>query len=358
MKEIDRSKPVLVTGGAGYIASWVVRYLLEDGISVRATVRNKSDSKKISHLLELAERFPGKLELYEADLLKEGSFLNAIQDKGGVELILHTASPFVIDGIKNPQKELVEPAVVGTRNVLESANASSTVKRIVLTSSVAAVMGDNADALSFPNCRLSEANWNTTSSLNHQPYPYSKTLAEREAWRIADTQSKWDLLTINPSFVMGPSVSERADGTSVNFMLSMINGKFAPGVPDMTIGFVDVRDVAKAHILAGFTPSAKGRHIVSANTLKFLDVAKIIREKYGNRFPTPKSSLPKFLTYMIGPFFGLTWSYISRNVGISFELDHSYSKKDLGLNYRPIAETFVEHIEQILSSKMLSKKSA
>ncbi|EKO33066.1 diaminohydroxyphosphoribosylaminopyrimidine deaminase [Leptospira santarosai] len=353
MKEIDRSKPVLVTGGGGYIASWIIRYLLEDGISVRATVRNKSDSKKISHLLKFSERFSGKLELYEADLLKEGSFLNAIQDKGGVELILHTASPFFIDRIKNPQKELVEPAVFGTKNVLESANASPSVKRIVLTSSVAAVMGDNVETLSIPNHRVSEENWNTTSSLKHQPYPYSKTLAEKEAWKIADAQSKWDLITINPSFVMGPSVSDRADGTSVNFMLSMINGKFAPGVPDIMIGFVDVRDVAKAHILAGFTPAAKGRHIVSAITLKFLDVAKIIREKYGNRFPIPKTSLPKFLTYLIGPFFGLSWPYISRNVGFSFEIDHSYSKKDLGLNYRPISETFVEHIEQILSSNML-----
>ncbi|MCG6166714.1 SDR family oxidoreductase [Leptospira sanjuanensis] len=358
MKEIDRSKPVLVTGGAGYIASWVIRYLLEDGISVRATVRNKSDSAKLSHLLKLAERFPGKLEFYEADLLKDGSFLNAMTDKGGVELIIHTASPFFIDGVKNPQKELVEPAVLGTKNILESANASPSVKRIVLTSSVAAVMGDNIDAASLPNRRLSEEHWNTTSDLGHQPYPYSKTLAEKEAWKIADAQSRWDLITINPSFVMGPSVSDRADGTSVNFMLSMINGKFAPGVPDMTIGFVDVRDVARAHILAGFTPSAKGRHIVSNTTLKFLDVAKIIREKYGNRFPTPKSSLPKFVTYLIGPFFGLSWTYISRNVGIPFELDHSYSKKDLGLTYRPISETFVEHIEQIVSSKMLSKKGA
>ncbi len=270
-----------------------------------------------------------------------------------MELILHTASPFFIDRIKNPQKELVEPAVFGTKNVLESANASPSVKRIVLTSSVAAVMGDNVETLSIPNHRVSEENWNTTSSLKHQPYPYSKTLAEKEAWKIADAQSKWDLITINPSFVMGPSVSDRADGTSVNFMLSMINGKFAPGVPDIMIGFVDVRDVAKAHILAGFTPAAKGRHIVSAITLKFLDVAKIIREKYGNRFPIPKTSLPKFLTYLIGPFFGLSWPYISRNVGFSFEIDHSYSKKDLGLNYRSISETFVEHIEQILSSNML-----
>lgn len=353
MREIDRSKPVLVTGGAGYIASWVVNYLLEDGISVRTTVRNKSDSDKIKHLLKLAERFPGKLEFFEADLLKDGSFSDAMNRDGGVELVIHTASPFFIDGIKNPQKELVDPALQGTRNVLNSANQSPSVKRVVLTSSVAAVMGDNADADAVPNRTFTEEHWNTTSSLKHQPYPYSKTLAEREAWKIAENQTRWDLLTINPSFVMGPSLSERADGTSVNFMRSMINGKFAPGVPDMTIGFVDVRDVARAHILAGLTPNAKGRHIVSSKTLKFLDVAEAIRKKYGKRFPTPKSSLPKFLTYMIGPFFGLSWEYISRNVGISFDLDTSYGKKDLGLSYRNPEDTFHEHIEQLLASGLI-----
>ncbi|XDD50681.1 SDR family oxidoreductase [Leptospira sp. WS92.C1] len=356
MKEIDRSKPVLVTGGAGYIASWVIQYLLEEGISVRATVRSKTDSKKISHLQKLSDRFPGKLELFEADLLKEGSFQNAIQDRGGVELIIHTASPFFIDGVKNAQKELVDPALQGTTNVLNSANKSPSVKRIVLTSSVAAVFGDNVDSESVPGRLMTEEHWNTTSSLTHQPYPYSKTVAEREAWKIAQSQNQWDLLTINPSFVMGPSLSERADGTSVNFMQSMVNGKFASGVPDMMIGFVDVRDVARAHVLAGFTPNAKGRHIVSAETLTFLDAAKVIREKYGKRFPTPKSALPKFLTYLIGPFFGLSWPYISRNVGVSFQLDNSYSKKDLGLSYRPISETFVEHIQQLISAKMVPEK--
>lgn len=353
MKSIDPSKPVLVTGGAGYIASWVVQYLLEDGFSVRATVRSLNDERKISHLLKLAQRYPGKLEFYEADLLKEGSFDHSVQDKGGVELIIHTASPFLIDKITNAQKDLVTPALEGTRNVLYSANRFPGVKRVVLTSSVAAILGDNIDALEYPNRTITEEHWNHTSTLDHQPYPYSKTVAEKEAWAIAEKQNGWDLVVINPSFVMGPSLSERADGASVNFMRSMVNGKFAPGVPRLKMGFVDVRDVARAHILAGFTPEAKGRHIVSAESLSFLDAALLLRKKYGKRFPIPKVYLPKALVYIVGPLFGLPWKFTSKNVGIDYHIDNSYSKKDLGLEYKPLAQTFSDHIEQLLSSKLI-----
>ena len=135
---IDRSTPVLVTGGNGYIASWLVRYLLEDGVDVHATVRNPSDDTKVGHLKRLAESSPGTLTLFAADLLDDGAFDEAM---AGCELVFHTASPFVISGIKDPQKDLVDPAVHGTRNALESANRVSSVKRVVLTSSVAATFG-------------------------------------------------------------------------------------------------------------------------------------------------------------------------------------------------------------------------
>ncbi|WP_411824508.1 SDR family oxidoreductase [Leptospira sp. 'Mane'] len=350
MTNIDKKAPVLVTGGSGYIASWIIKYLLEDGITVRTTVRSLRDLKKVEHLLELSKKYPNKLELFEADLIANGTFDKAVS---GTELVIHTASPFFISGIKDAQKQLVEPALQGTRNVLESVNKASSVKRVVLTSSVASIYGDNIDAANVPGNKLTEEHWNTSSSLSHQPYPYSKTLAEKEAWEINKKQNRWDLLVINPSFVMGPSVSSRVDGTSVDFMLSMVNGKFKSGVPNTLIGFVDVRDVAKAHILAGFTPSAKGRHITSAQTLPMLGAAKILREKFGKKYPIPTGELPKLLVYLVGPFFGLSWANTSRNVGIPFDLDNSYSQKDLGLKYRPLSETFVEHIEQLEAAKLI-----
>src|SRR5437868_6000302 len=159
---IDRARPVLVTGGNGYIASWLVKYLLEDGINVRATVRNPSDDKKVGHLKQIASKSRGRLSLFKADLMQDGAFNEAMRD---CELVFHTASPFVIMGIKDAQKELVDPAVKGTRNVLEAANRNNSVKRVVLTSSVVSVYGDAADMKQTKNGVFTEEHWNTTSSV-------------------------------------------------------------------------------------------------------------------------------------------------------------------------------------------------
>lgn len=350
MPKINPKWPILVTGGAGYIASWIIKYLLEDGKKVHATVRSLQDVSKIQHLFDFQSEFPSQLELFEADLLKEGSFLPSLE---GVELAMHTASPFFISGIKDPQKDLVDPALVGTSNLLHSANQTPSVKRIVLTSSVAAILGDNIDSLKVPNNTFTEDHWNTSSSLTNQPYSYSKTVAEKKAWEIAKNQNQWTLTTINPSFVMGPSLSKRLDSTSVDFMRNMLRGAFRPGVPDTRMGFVDVRDVAKAHILAGFNENASGRHIVSNEVLPMLGAANLLREHYGNRFPLPTGALPVFLVYLIGPLFGLNWSYTKNNVGHPMDLDNSYSKKDLGLSYRNLKETFVDHAEQLLAMKLI-----
>ena len=350
MTTIDKTKPVLVSGGAGYIASWLIRYLLEQGSPVRASVRDKSNTEKCAHLNKLSEEFPGKLELFEADLLKDGSFDQAM---AGCELVMHTASPFQISGISDPQKQLIDPALKGTANVLEAANKNESVKRVVLTSSVAAIMGDNTDADAKPDRTMTEADWNASANISHQAYSYSKTLAEKEAWKINEAQSRWDLVVINPAFVLGPSLSERADGASVDFMRSMVNGKYKSGVPALTFGVVDVRDVARAHMLAGYTPKASGRHITSAETMSFLDIANSLRDSFGDKYPIPKGGVPKFMLYLVGPFMGFSWKYISNNIDVPYKLDNSYGVKDLGIKYRPTQETFKEHIEQLETAGMI-----
>lgn len=215
MKIIDQQKPVLVTGGTGYIASWIIKQLLEEGKKVRTTVRNLSDKKKYEHLSRMAESAKGSLSFFEADLLKKGSFLEAMN---GCELVIHTASPFKISGLKDAQKELVEPALEGTRNVLESVNQTENVIRVVLTSSIVAVVGDAIDIQQTRDGIFTEADWNFSSSVNHQPYPYSKMLAEKLAWEMVGQQNRWDLVVINPGFVMGPSLSQRTDSTSIEIM--------------------------------------------------------------------------------------------------------------------------------------------
>lgn len=347
---IDKEKPVIVTGGTGYIASWVVKYLLEDGYSVKTSVRNKNNQEKMAHLEELNKEFPGKLEVFEADLLEEEAFHEPTR---GAELVIHTASPFKVQGIRDPQTELVDPALKGTQHVLEAANASGTVKRVVLTSSVVAIYGDATDLEETENNVFTEKQWNTTSSLQHQPYNYSKTVAEKEAWRMQAEQDRWDLLVINPGFVMGPSLTKRADSTSIDMLRQIASGKLKMGVPELNFGVVDVRDVARAHILAGTNKTASDRHILVNTSMSMLEIADEVKKHVDQPKNVPGKFLPKMMLYIFGPFMGFSWRYIRNNVGKPLEFDNTYSKKDLGLTYTDPEKTFSDHIEQMKKDQLL-----
>ena len=352
MREIDRSKPVMVSGGSGYLASWIVKMLLEDGIDVNATVRDLSSHDKVEPLEAVAKASPGNLKMFESDLLDSDSFDEPMQD---CELVIHTASPFFIQGIKNPEEELIQPAREGARNILESAKKNPTVKRIVHTSSVVTNYGDNVDINLAKNGIFTEDDWNQTSSADHQPYSYSKTLAEKEAWAIAEKQDKWDLLTILPGWILGPSITRRTDSTSIKIMIEFGDGTYKSGVPQLWMGMVDVRDVATAHIKAGFTPEASGRHIVVSDEATLLDIANILRKHFGDEYPFPRRPVPKFLYWLVAPMYGSTRKAVSRNVGIPIKFDNSYSKTDLNMSYLPIEQTIKEHFQQILDDGLLNK---
>ena len=353
MQTIDKSKPVLVTGGSGYIAGWIIKYLLEAGITVRATVRDTGLPDKVTHLNDLAETLPGKLRLFAADLLKPGAFDQAMQ---GCELVMHTASPFLLKGGKDPQAAFIQPALEGTRNVLQAVNAASTVKRVVLTSSVAAIFGDYSDFETIEGDAYTEEHWNTTSSESHQPYNYSKTVAEKEAWKISREQDRWDLITINPSMVFGPSLTKNTVSGSVSLMKQFGDGTARFGVPDLIFGMVDVRDVAQAHIQAGFTPEASGRHIVSAGEIELIEIGRILREHFGSGYPFPKNISPKIVVSVVAPLLGMTRAFVKKNVGYPVKFDNTYSIKDLDLSYRPVQETITAHFQQLVDDGLLPKK--
>ncbi|QCK14858.1 NAD-dependent epimerase/dehydratase family protein [Mangrovivirga cuniculi] len=343
------AKKIMVTGGTGYIGSWVVKELLERGHIVKLTVRDKSKEEKYNFLQEIANQSPGELEVYEANLLKFGSYDEAIKD---CDTVVHMASPFILD-VKDPIEELVKPALEGTENVLASASKAATVKKVILTSSVAAIYGDAKDMQDQGLNEFTEENWNTTSNKDHQPYPYSKTLAERKAWELHDKQEQWFLAVINPSFVMGPSLTKISNSESLKFMSDMLKGKMQVGAPDLVFGVVDVRDVAKAHASAVEMEDVTGRHILSNKSVSVLEMAEAVRIESDKKYKLPKSLSPKWLLYIVGPLFGINSSFVKKNIGYPLRFNNSKSIKNLEIDYRPFNTTMKDMVEQMEENNMI-----
>ncbi len=332
----DTDPPILVTGATGFIASRIVEQLLATGRTVRGTVR----SLKKERDLALLRALPGareRLGLVEADLIAEGSFDRAAAGCAGV---MHAASPYVLT-VSNPQRELVDPAVNGTRNVLASCERAR-VARVVLTSSMAAVT-DEPDG----SCVLTENDWNTRSSLERNPYYYSKTLAERAAWDfMRQRQPLFDLIAINPFLVIGPSLVPGLN-TSNQVFVDLLKGTY-PGIVGLTWGFVDVRDVAAAHVRAMDTPSASGRYICAGETASMRTVVGVLRKHgWSDGYKLPAMGLDnpvgdlivKLGSYLQPKGVG---SYLRTHVGRVPRYDTSKVRRELGMQFRPLEETIAD----------------
>ncbi|GGY50567.1 NAD-dependent epimerase/dehydratase family protein [Parvularcula lutaonensis] len=346
---IDRTKPVMVTGATGYVAGWLVKRLLEEGLTVHAPVRDPDNEEKRAHLDRIAAETSGKIRYFAADLLDEGSYGEAM---AGCGTVFHTASPFKTS-VNDPQKELVDPARLGTRNVLLEANRQESVKRVVLTSSCAAIYTDAIDTHRAPGGRLTEDVWNETASLDYQPYSYSKTVAEQEAWAIARAQTRWELVVVNPSLVIGPALQDRPTSESFELVKRIGDGTMRMGAPKVGLGCVDVRDLADAHMAAAFLPEAEGRHIVSGHETNLLEMAKTLEDRYGDRYPIPKNALPKWLMYIVGPMNGFSRKFVERNVNISWHADNTKAINAFGLSYRPMKTSMEEMFQQMIDAGML-----
>ncbi|KAF7833718.1 cinnamoyl-CoA reductase [Senna tora] len=249
----SEGKVVCVTGGSGYIASWLVKLLLHRGYTVKATVRDPSDPKKVEHLLKL-DGAKERLHLIKANLLEEGSFDSVVE---GCEGVFHTASPFYYN-VTDPQAELIDPAVNGTLNVLKSCAKSSSVKRVVLTSSFYTVPMNGRPKT--PEVVVDET-WFSSPDFCRESkmwYPLSKTLAEEAAWKFAK-ENNIDLIT--------------------RLFLSLLEAG-AQTFPNSTLVWINVKDVANAHIQAFEIASASGRYCLVESVVYFSDVVKILRELY------------------------------------------------------------------------------
>ncbi|KAF6748856.1 D-lactaldehyde dehydrogenase [Ephemerocybe angulata] len=308
---------VLVTGGTGYLGAWVVATLLARGHTVKAVVRSaeKGEALKadlLQHISQNASKKDGDIALdfvVIADLVKDGAFDDAVL---GVDTVVHVASPAPNPGSTDPQ-DTIKPAVDGTLGVLMSAlrasrrDSSYRLKRIVITSSIAAVWTTGPGARTF-----SEEDWNTqyvseVEKLGSKTDPMtvygaSKVLAEKAAWdfyQAHKSEVQWDIAIINPPMVFGPAIQTPKSASDLPTSLklwwdSVVDGISTPGAHPVSNsqGWVDVRDIAEAHVRAVEVEEAGGeRIIVSEGTYRFqewLDLAnKVGAEIYpGRSFPT------------------------------------------------------------------------
>lgn len=314
----------VVTGAGGYVATHIIKKLVERGTyEIRGTVRSIAKSE------ELQKAFPS-LKLYEADLLANGSFDQVVQ---GADVVFHAASPFHYK-FTDPQKEMVEPALQGTLNLLRAVDKAPTVKCVVLTSSNAAIQYPAPDEYVF-----SEKDWNNWANLENDAYSLSKKLAEEAAWNFAKGKH-FKLLVANPAFVLGPVLTKRADGTSIEAMTAVLNGGFLEkGVPPLAYGVVDVRDLAELQVRLAENPDAEGRHLIcSSRGIPYLEYVDALRKS------------GKFTKYELP-------TKVNGTVTMNPRYDTSKVQTQLGMKFIPTEQTMVDMAESLIEFGLVPKKA-
>ena len=213
--------------------------------------------------------------------------------------MLHVASPFP-STVPKDENELIAPARDGALRVLKAARDAG-VKRVVLTSSFAAI---GYGAPKDRTAAFTEKDWTNLNDPSVQPYPKSKTIAERAAWDfIAREGGTLELAVVNPVLVLGPVLGPDTS-PSILFISRLLDGSL-PGCPDLSFGVVDVRDVADLHLRAMIAPAARGERFLATagDFVSVREIAGMLKDGLGaaaRKVPTRR--LPSWLVRIVGLF--------------------------------------------------------
>lgn len=328
--------PVLVTGGSGFIAGHIILQLLEQGHRVRSTIRSLDREPQVRQVLEAAGMAHGDaLEFVAADLTADEGWDAAT---AGVEVVLHVASP-VNPGHVDDEQTLIGPAREGTLRVLRAAQDAGA-KRVVLTSAFHAVgFGQPHDHGVF-----TEADWSPLDGPGMDAYGRSKVLAERAAWEFVESPegAGLELVTLQPVAVMGPVMGHAISGS--NHLLQGLLTGTTPGLIDLYIPIVDVRDVAAAHVAAVTAPDAAGQRFLIATgapAMPMREIAAILRENLGEgaaKVPTRRipsavvKAAAKVNPAMRGP---------AADLGFVKQISIERAQRVLGFAPRPSSEAII-----------------
>ena len=315
---------VLVTGGTGFIAGHVIQELLDHGYAVRATARATT-----------TVALPDQVEVVRADLDSDVGWAAAVM---GCDYVLHVASPFPAT-LPDNEGDLIGPAVNGTLRVLRAAAAAGTVKRVVLTSSIAAITAgrDRRD----PTVRT-EADWSVVDT--SPPYAKSKTLAERAAWDfLAELPAahQFELVAVHPGWALGPLGATSAR-TSVEVVRRLLM-RDVPASPKMAMAIVDVRDLAVGHRLAMEAPSAAGnRYILAGEEMWMRDAAGILAAEFNNRgFRVPTHTIPSWAVGLMARF-DRSLRPLPYFLGRRERVSAAKAQRELGWSMRPVRDSLVD----------------
>ena len=335
-------KTVLVTGGSGYIGGWCIIALLNQGYTVRTTVRSLSRETEVrARVGKLAPT--DALSFFAADLLADAGWDEAAT---GCDYVLHVASPLGIGGVS--AASLIEPARQGALRALAAARKAG-VKRVVLTSSVAAA----SPPAGSPPGDTGEEIWTDPAGKLVSPYSQSKTLAERAAWDfMAREGGAMTLATVNPSLVVGPVLGPDYS-ESVQVVERLLTGR-VPGIPNIGFNIVDVRDVADLHIRAMLAPEAAGQRFIAANDFMWMgQIADVLRARLGAaaaKVPTRK--VPDFVVRIVALFdkdLGEVTPGLSRRRGFT----SAKARGVLGWSPRPVEQSIVDCAQSLIAEGLV-----
>ena len=333
-------KKVLVTGASGFIAEHCIIELLKNGYSVKGSLRSMNREQEVRDAIKTGAS-DENLEFCKLDLLEDDGWEDAMWD---CDYLMHVASPFVIEDPKD-ENELIKPAKEGTLRALNAAKKAG-IKRVVLTSSVAAV---NSHMMSGTS---DHTTWTDINSKYVTPYQKSKTIAEKAAWDFynnQDNSDKMELAVINPGGVMGPQLGNDLGGASTQIVSQLISGKF-PMIPALSFPFIDVRDVAILHLKAMTTPEADGKRFIAAHSEPtwMYQVAEVLSAAGYEKIKLKKA--PSFMLKLIGLFDNKTKSLVPM-LDKYVPCDNSQTVKVLNWEPMPWEQAFIEHAKSIEAIK-------
>ncbi|KAK0723512.1 hypothetical protein B0T26DRAFT_853163 [Lasiosphaeria miniovina] len=341
---------VLLTGGTGFIASHVLDSLVDHGYDVVVTVRSEEKGRRIEKSIDNALGVRVSFVVVE-NISDDGAFDEAVQADPPFDYVVHTASPYQLSW-EDPVRECLDPAIRGTTGILKSIKAfAPSVKRVVITSSSAAI-------LSPPNHRpvYDETCWSDSTMEQakdpRQTYRVGKKFAEKAAWDfVGSEQPGFDLATINNTYTFGPVPRSLphlgAVNTSNQRILDLVEGRMragiAPTAPVFT--FVDVRDVALAHVRAMTVPLAApgSRFYVVGGYFSNPRICGIIRAAHPE---LAAACLPPPEADAQDDFPSDHWAF-----------DNSRSRDVLGLQYTSLEKSVGDTVESMLRLRSAGGKA-